>query len=71
VLGVLVKIFRGNRIATNRDLARETDVALKNLMGAAADPYVGAVAVKGLVTLRCSLLLWLVPVVTPSQRALT
>jgi hypothetical protein len=71
VLGVLVKILRGNRIAANRGLACEGDVALKNLVGAAADPYVGAVAVKGLVALRCSLLLWLVAVVAPARRALT
>jgi hypothetical protein len=71
VLSVLVKIFRGNRIVANRGLAREADVALKNLVGAAADLHARAVAVEGLVALRCSLLLWLVPVVAPSRRALT
>ena len=58
-------------IAANRGLARKADVALKNLVGAAADSYVGAVAVEGLVALRCSLLLWLVSVVAPARRALT
>ena len=71
VLGVLVEIFRGDGVAANRGLAREGNVALKNLVGAAADSYVGAVAVEGLVALRCSLLLWLVSVVAPARRALT
>jgi hypothetical protein len=52
VLGVLVEIFRDNGIAANRGLAREGDVTLKNLMGAAADSYAGAIAVEGLIALR-------------------
>jgi hypothetical protein len=40
-------------------------------VGAAADSYIGAVAVEGLVALRCSLLLWLVSVVAPARWALT
>ena len=70
VLGVLVEIFRGDGVAANRDLAREGDVALKNQVSATADSYIGAVAVKSLVTLRCSLLLWRVSVVAPARRAL-
>jgi hypothetical protein len=69
VLGVLVEIFRGDGVA-NRGFAREGNVALKNQVGAAANSYIGAVAVKGLVTLRCSLLLWRVSVVAPARRAL-
>ena len=71
VLGVLVKIFRGDPIAADRRLARKADVALKNLVGAAANSHVGAVAVEGVVALRCSVLLWLIFVVAPSRRALT
>ena len=71
VLGVLVKILRGNRIAANRGLARETDIALKNLVGAAANSHIGAAAVEGLVALRCSLLLGLVPIVIPTRGTLT
>ena len=71
VLGVLVKIFRGDPIAADRRLARKADVALKNLVGAAANSHIGAAAVEGLVALRCSLLLWLIFLVAPPQRALT
>jgi hypothetical protein len=70
VLGVLVEILRGDGVTANRGLAREANVALKNQVGATADSYIGAVAVKGLVTLRCSLLLWRVSVVAPARRAL-
>jgi hypothetical protein len=71
VLGMLVEIFRGDGVAANRGLPREGNIALKNLVGAAADSYIGAVAVEGLVALRCSLLLSLVSVVAPAWWALT
>src|SRR4051812_35514256 len=52
MLGVLVEILRGNGIAANRGLACEGDVALKNLVGAAADSHVGAIAVECLIARR-------------------
>ena len=57
--------------AANRSLARKANIALKNLVGVAADPYVRTVAVERLVALRCSLTLWLVPVVASVRQALT
>jgi len=57
VLGVLMKILRGHGVAADRRLAGEGDVALEYLIGAAADFEVGAVAVEGLISLRCSVLL--------------
>jgi transposase len=73
VLGMLVKIFRGDGVAANRSLARKGDVALKNLVGAAADSYVGTVAVEGMIALKgpLRLRLRLVPVVAPTRRVLT
>jgi hypothetical protein len=66
-----MEVFRGNVVSANRGLARKDDVTLKNLVGAAADSDVETVAVEGMVALRCSLLLGLVPVVAPTQGALT
>jgi hypothetical protein len=73
VLGVLVQILRGNAIAADCGLAREGDIAFKHLTGAAADSYIGAVAVEALSVPRCSLLRrrdGSVPVVAPARRAL-
>jgi hypothetical protein len=73
VLGMLVQIFRGDGIAANRDFARERDVALENLVGAAADLHARAIAVEDLVTLRCPLLLrldWPITVIASARWAL-
>jgi hypothetical protein len=71
MLGVLVEIFRGNGVAADCGLAREGDVALKNLMCVAANSDAGAVAVKRPIALRRSLLLgleWLVSAKAPARR---
>ena len=52
VLGVLIEIFRSDTVVPDRGFPRERDVAFKDLIGAAADPYVWAVAVEDLVALR-------------------
>ena len=73
VLGVLIEIFRGDRVAADRGLARKGDVALKDLVGAAADLHARAIAVEGLVTLRRPLLLrleWPITVIASARRAL-
>jgi len=68
VLGVLVKIFRGNSIAARRRLPCEGDVTLEYLMRTAADLYVGAIAFERLVSLRppLRLLEWPVAVIAPA-----
>jgi hypothetical protein len=58
VLGVLKEIFRSNPVAADCRFPGEGNVTLKYLIGAAADFEVGAVAVEGLISLRCSLLRW-------------
>jgi hypothetical protein len=73
VLGMLVQIFRGDGIAANRGLPRERDVALEDLVGAAADLHARAIAVEGLVTLRRPLLLrldWPITVIASARWAL-
>ncbi len=69
VLGVLIEIFRGDAVVADRGFPREGDVPLEYLMGAAADLYVGAVAVEGLISLWGSLLLleWPVAVITSAR----
>ena len=57
VLGVLIEVLGGNSVAARRRFACQSDVALEYLVGAAADPYVGAVAVECLIVLRASWLL--------------
>jgi hypothetical protein len=57
VLGVLIEIFRCDAVAAPLGFPRESDITLKYLGGIAADLNVGAVAVKGLVSLWRSLLL--------------
>jgi hypothetical protein len=51
VLGVLVQIFRRNAVVTDHGFPRKSDVTLENLVGAAADLDVGAVAVERLIVL--------------------
>jgi hypothetical protein len=58
VLCVLVEILGGNPVAARRGFACEGDVALEYLVGATADPNVGAVAVECLIVLRASRLLF-------------
>jgi hypothetical protein len=58
VLCVLVEIFGGNTIAARRRFARQGDIALEYLVGAAADFDVGAVAVECLIVLRAPRLLF-------------
>jgi hypothetical protein len=58
VLCVLAEIFRGNSVTARRRFACQGDVALEYLVGAAADPNVGAVAVECLIVLRASRLLF-------------
>jgi hypothetical protein len=69
VLGVLKEIFRGNAVVADRGFPREGDVPLEYLMGAAADLYVGAVAVEGLISLwrTLGLLVWPVAVIAPAR----
>jgi len=62
VLGVLIEIFNGDTVIADRSFPCERDVPLENLMGATADFDVGAIAVEGLSSLWCSLLLWEWPV---------
>jgi hypothetical protein len=73
VLGMLVQIFRGDGIVANRGLARERDVPLEDLVGAAADLHARAIAVEDLVTLRCPLLLrldWPITATASARRVL-
>jgi hypothetical protein len=72
VLGVLIEIFDGDTVIANRSFPSERNVPLENLMGATADFDVGAIAVEGLSSLWCSLLLreWPVAVMAPAGRAL-
>jgi hypothetical protein len=67
VLRVLAEIFGSNSIVGDCGFAREGDVALEYLMGAAADLDVGAVAVECLIVLRTSrrLLEWPVAIIAP------
>ena len=58
VLCVLVEIFGGNSVTARRRFACQGDVALKYLVGAAADPNVGAVTVECLIVLRAPWLLF-------------
>ena len=62
MLRVLIEVFSPDTVVPNRGFPCERDVALKNLIGIAADPYVWAITVKGLVALRCPLLLLKWPV---------
>ena len=69
MLGVLIEIFRRDAIAAPLRFPREGDVSLEYLVGAAADPEVGAVAVEGLISLWGSRLLWEWPAtVVPGTR---
>jgi hypothetical protein len=54
---VLVKILGGDPIAARRRFPRQGDLPCEDLLGCAADPNIGAVAVKCLIGLRKS---WLV-----------
>ena len=56
MLRVLIEIFSRDTVVPDRGFPCERDVALENLSGAAAYPYIRAVAVEGLVALRCPLL---------------
>jgi hypothetical protein len=58
VLCVLVEILGGNSVAAHCRFACQGNVALEYLVGAAADPNVGAVAVECLIVLRASRLLF-------------
>jgi hypothetical protein len=72
VLGVLIEIFDVDTVTANRSFPSERNVPLENLMGAATDFDVGAIAVEALASLWCSLLLreWPVAVIAPAGRAL-
>jgi hypothetical protein len=69
VLGVLIEIFRSDAVAAGSGFTREGNIALEDLMGAAADLDVGAVAVDGLISLWRSLLLleWPVAVIASAR----
>ena len=56
MLSMLVEVFRSDRIAADRRLARQRDIPLENLAGIAADSAARATAVKRLIVLRRSLL---------------
>jgi hypothetical protein len=62
MLCVLIEIFSRDTVVPDRGFPCERNIAFKNLIGAAADPYVWAVAVEGLVALRGPLLLLKWPV---------
>jgi hypothetical protein len=68
MLSMLMEIFRGYGVAADCRFPGEGDVALKYLISAAADFEVGAVAVEGLISLRCSVLLleWPLAVKAPA-----
>jgi hypothetical protein len=51
---MLVEILDGNSVAARCRFACQGNVALEYLVGAAADPNVGAVAVECLIVLRAS-----------------
>jgi hypothetical protein len=55
MLGVLVKVLRGDAIATRRRLARKGDVTFEDLMRATSDFDVRTVTVEGLTTVWCLL----------------
>jgi hypothetical protein len=69
VLGMLIKIFRRNGVPSNRGFSREGNISLENLVGAAADLYIGAIAVDGLISLWRPLLLleWPVAVIAAAR----
>jgi len=69
VLGVLMEIFRGHRVTTDRRFPGKSNVALEYLIGAAADFEAGAVAVEGLISLRSSMLLlkWPLTIKAPAR----
>src|SRR5260370_23496553 len=48
VLGVLIEVFRRDPVAAGLRLPRHRDVSLEDLIGVAADFYIGPVAVEGL-----------------------
>src|SRR5262249_27760857 len=48
VLGVLIKVFRRDPVARRGSFARQSDIALKHLIGVAADFDAGAVAIESL-----------------------
>ena len=52
MLGVLVQVFRRDAVAAGLRLARQRDIALENLIGAAANLNAWAVAVEGLLAVR-------------------
>jgi hypothetical protein len=56
MLSMLVEVFRGDRIAADRSLARQRDIPLENPAGIAAGSAARATAVKRLIVLRRSLL---------------
>ena len=69
---MLIEIFDGDTVIADRSFSCERDVPLKNLMGATADLDAGAIAVEGLASLWCSLLLreWPVAVIAHAGWAL-
>ena len=73
MLGVLIEIFGRHAVVGGCGFARECDIALEYLMGAAADPDIRAVAIERVIALRCSRLLldWPVAVVAVVRRTLT
>jgi len=52
MLGMLVKVFRGDSIATRRRLAREGDVTFEDLMSATSNFDVRTVTIEGLTSVR-------------------
>jgi hypothetical protein len=62
MLRVLIEIFSRDTVVPDPGFPCERDVALENLSGTATYPYIRAVAVEGLVALRCPLLLLRWPV---------
>jgi hypothetical protein len=57
VLGVLVQILGGNPVAGRRRFSCQGDIPFEDLLGCAADPDIGAVAIKCQIGLRKSWLL--------------
>jgi len=69
VFRMLIQIFGRNPVPAGRRLACESDIAFEDLVGVAADLYVGTIAVKGLDPMRHprAVMMRVVPVVATAR----
>jgi hypothetical protein len=70
VLGVLVEVFGSNAVTLGRCVPRHRQVPFEDLVGIAADPHFGAVAVVSLVARRHMLLAAAAAAIHPATRTL-